>query len=88
MNKNCSYAWTLMGREFLEVKNATNAVNAYNNAINIDPCDYSALYGLGVAHELKDMPFHAIHYFTQFVKLQPKDPRMWIALAECHEKIS
>ena len=40
-------AWTLMGHEYLELKNAPAAIEAYRRAVDTNPMDYRAWYGLG-----------------------------------------
>lgn len=85
LNKNYLSAWTLMGHEFVEMKNTPAAVDAYRRAVDIDPCDYRAWYGLGQAYEMMGMPLYALHYFKKSVFLQPKDSRLWIAMAHCYE---
>ncbi|CAI8607012.1 unnamed protein product [Vicia faba] len=85
LNKNYLSAWTLMGHEFVEMKNTPAAVDAYRRAVDIDPCDYRAWYGLGQAYEMMGMPFYALHYFKKSVFLQPTDSRLWIAMAQCYE---
>jgi len=40
-------AWTLMGHEYLEMKNIANAITSYRTAVDIDPKDFRAWYGLG-----------------------------------------
>ncbi|KAL5168098.1 Anaphase-promoting complex subunit 8 [Glycine soja] len=85
LNKNFLSAWTLMGHEFVEMKNTPAAVDAYRRAVDIDPRDYRAWYGLGQAYEMMGMPFYALHYFKKSVFLQPNDSRLWIAMAQCYE---
>ncbi|KAI9087553.1 hypothetical protein K1719_030423 [Acacia pycnantha] len=85
LNKNYLSAWTLMGHEFVEMKNTPAAVDAYRRAVDIDPCDYRAWYGLGQAYEMMGMPFYALHYFRKSVFLQPNDSRLWIAMGQCYE---
>ncbi|KAL3748251.1 hypothetical protein ACJRO7_009483 [Eucalyptus globulus] len=85
LNKNCLSAWTLMGHEYVEMKNTPAAVDAYRRAVDINPCDYRAWYGLGQAYEMMGMPFYALHYFRKSVFLQPSDSRLWIAMAQCYE---
>ncbi|KAH7541915.1 anaphase-promoting complex subunit 8 [Ziziphus jujuba] len=85
LNKNYLSAWTLMGHEFVEMKNTPAAVDAYRRAVDINPCDYRAWYGLGQAYEMMGMPFYALHYFKKSVFLQPNDSRLWIAMAHCYE---
>lgn len=74
-----------MGHEFVEMKNTPAAVDAYRRAVDIDPCDYRAWYGLGQAYEMMSMPFYALHYFRKSVFLQPNDSRLWIAMGQCYE---
>ncbi|KAJ7956292.1 anaphase-promoting complex subunit 8 [Quillaja saponaria] len=85
LNKNYLSAWTLMGHEFVEMKNTPAAVDAYRRAVDINPCDYRAWYGLGQAYEMMGMPFYALYYFRKSVFLQPNDSRLWIAMAQCYE---
>ncbi|KAJ9670993.1 hypothetical protein PVL29_027126 [Vitis rotundifolia] len=85
LNKNYLSAWTLMGHEYVEMKNTPAAVDAYRRAVDINPCDYRAWYGLGQAYEMMGMPYYALHYFRKSVFLQPNDSRLWIAMAQCYE---
>ncbi|XP_059441301.1 anaphase-promoting complex subunit 8 [Corylus avellana] len=85
LNKNYLSAWTLMGHEFVEMKNIPAAVDAYRRAVDINPCDYRAWYGLGQTYEMMGMPYYALHYFRKSVFLQPSDYRVWIAMAQCYE---
>ncbi|KAF5459846.1 hypothetical protein F2P56_019760 [Juglans regia] len=85
LNKNYLSAWTLMGHEFVEMKNIPAAVDAYRRAVDINSCDYRAWYGLGQTYEMMGMPFYALHYFRKSVFLQPNDSRLWIAMAQCYE---
>ncbi|KAL5129691.1 Anaphase-promoting complex subunit 8 [Glycine soja] len=85
LDKNYLTAWTLMGHEFVEMKNTPAAVDAYRRAVDIDSCDYRAWYGLGQAYEMMGMPFYALHYFKKSVLLQQNDSRLWIAMAQCYE---
>ncbi|CAN1753517.1 Anaphase-promoting complex subunit 8, partial [Linum perenne] len=85
LNKNYLSAWTLMGHEYVEMKNTPAAVDAYRRAVDIDPRDYRAWYGLGQAYEVMGMPFYALHYFKKSIFLQPNDARLWIAMAQCYE---
>ncbi|KAG9152817.1 hypothetical protein Leryth_017647 [Lithospermum erythrorhizon] len=85
LNKKYLSAWTLMGHEYVEMKNSPAAIDAYRRAVDINPCDYRAWYGLGQAYEMMGMPFYALHYFKKSVFLQPNDSRLWIAMAQCYE---
>uniref|UniRef100_A0A061QKZ3 Anaphase-promoting complex subunit 8 n=1 Tax=Tetraselmis sp. GSL018 TaxID=582737 RepID=A0A061QKZ3_9CHLO len=78
-------AWTLMGHEYVEMKNLSAAIDAYRRAVDINPRDYRAWYGLGQAYELIMMPYYALYYFRQALVLRPRDPRMWCAMGQCYE---
>ncbi|KAL6183203.1 hypothetical protein ACLB2K_044614 [Fragaria x ananassa] len=52
LDRNYLSAWTLMGHEFIEMKNTPAAVDAYRHAVDINPSDYRAWYGLGQAYEM------------------------------------
>ncbi|KAF6260843.1 POT family-domain-containing protein [Scenedesmus sp. NREL 46B-D3] len=78
-------AWTLMGHEYVEMKNAPAAIDAYRSAVALNPRDYRAWYGLGQTYELLSMPFYALHYYRRAALLRPSDPRMWCALGHCYE---
>ncbi|KAK4688460.1 anaphase-promoting complex subunit 8, partial [Tremellales sp. Uapishka_1] len=85
LNREYLPAWTLMGHEFVELKNSHAAIEAYRRAIDVNAKDYRAWYGLGQAYELLDMPMYAIEYYNQATSLRPYDCRMWGALATVYE---
>ncbi|KAG7661580.1 CDC23 [[Candida] subhashii] len=87
LNKNCLSAWTLMGHEFVELKNSHAAIESYRRAVDINPRDFRAWYGLGQAYEVLDMHLYALYYYQRATNLQPLDKRMWQALGNCYEKI-
>jgi anaphase-promoting complex subunit 8 len=69
-NRDYLPAWTLMGHEFVELKNTHAAIEAYRKAIDVNAKDYRAWYGLGQAYELLDMPMYAIEYYNQATSLR------------------
>ncbi|ONK80372.1 uncharacterized protein A4U43_C01F16960 [Asparagus officinalis] len=85
LNRKYLTAWTLMGHEFVEMKNTPAAIDAYRRAVDINPRDYRAWYGLGQTYEMMGMPFYALYYFKKSSYLQPGDARLWIAMAQCYE---
>lgn len=87
LNKNCLSAWTLMGHEFVELKNSHAAIESYRRAVDINPKDFRAWYGLGQAYEVLDMHLYALYYYQRATNLQPMDKRMWQAIGNCYEKI-
>lgn len=87
LNKNCTSAWTLMGHEFVELKNSHAAIECYRRAVDMNPKDFKAWYGLGQAYEVLDMHLYSLYYFQKACTLKPLDRRMWQALAACYSKI-
>eukprot|EP01018_Ginkgo_biloba_P038683 Gb_03388 [translate_table: standard] len=85
LSKKYLSAWTLMGHEYVEMKNTPAAIDAYRRAIDINPRDYRAWYGLGQTYEIIAMPYYALYYYRQSAYLRPHDARMWIAIANCYE---
>ena len=81
-------AWTLMGHEYIELKNPAAAVASYRRAVSLAPRDHRAWYGLGQAHELLGAPHAALHYFRRAAALRPADARMWLAVGHCLEMLS
>ena len=61
---------TLMGHGFLEMKNTGAAIEAYRRAVDINPRDYRAWYGLGQTYELLQMFFYAIYYYRKAATLR------------------
>ncbi|KAI3402311.2 CDC23 [Candida oxycetoniae] len=87
LDKNCLSAWTLMGHEFVELKNSHAAIECYRRAVDTNSKDFRAWYGLGQAYEVLDMHLYALYYYQRATNLQPLDKRMWQAIGNCYEKI-
>ncbi|XP_013402626.1 cell division cycle protein 23 homolog [Lingula anatina] len=87
LNPRYLSAWTLMGHEFMEMKNTSAAIQAYRQAIEVNRRDYRAWYGLGQTYEILKMPFYCLYYYRQAQMLKPNDSRMIVALGECYEKL-
>ncbi|KAK8943020.1 Anaphase-promoting complex subunit 8 [Platanthera zijinensis] len=85
LNRKYLSAWTLMGHEYVEMKNTPAAIDAYRRAVDINPRDYRAWYGLGQTYEMMSMPFYALYYFKKASFLQPNDARLWVAMAQCYQ---
>lgn len=87
LNRRFVAAWTLVGHEYLELKNTPGAIEAYRKAIDIDPRDHRAWYGMGQAYELLQMYTYAAYYYTRACALRPHDARMWGALANTYKHL-
>ncbi|KAL9631534.1 MAG: hypothetical protein Q9164_005837, partial [Protoblastenia rupestris] len=80
-------AWTLMGHEYVEMKNTHAAIESYRRAVDVNRKDYRAWYGLGQTYEILEMHFYALFYFQRAASLKPYDPKMWQAMGQCYDKI-
>lgn len=87
INRNYLSAWTLMGHEFLEMKNTAAAVEAYRRAVDINPKDFRAWYGLGQTYELLNMPMYTLYYYKKAAALRPQDARMWCAVGQTLQEL-
>jgi Tfp pilus assembly protein PilF len=70
LDRTCLAAWTLLGHEYVETKNAHAAIEAYRRAVDASRKDYRAWHGLGQAYELLNMHQYALHYFQQATALR------------------
>mmetsp|Transcript_13510 Transcript_13510/g.19926 ORF Transcript_13510/g.19926 Transcript_13510/m.19926 type:complete len:634 (+) Transcript_13510:91-1992(+) len=84
LNPKYTGAWTLMGHEYVELKNTPAAMEAYRQAADISPKDYRAWYGLGQAYEILGMPLYALYYYKKACAVRSYDARMWSAVAGCY----
>ena len=80
-------AWTLMGHEYVEMKNTHAAIESYRRAVDANRKDYRAWFGLGQTYEILEMHFYALFYLQRAASLRPSDPKMWQAIGQCYEKI-
>eukprot|EP01104_Vermistella_antarctica_P020244 TRINITY_DN858_c0_g1_i1.p1 TRINITY_DN858_c0_g1~~TRINITY_DN858_c0_g1_i1.p1 ORF type:complete len:606 (+),score=101.61 TRINITY_DN858_c0_g1_i1:150-1967(+) len=80
-------AWTLLGHEFVEMKNSASAISAYRRAVDVNPRDYRAWYGLGQTYEILKLYLYAMFYYRKATGLRPYDARMWCAMAGCYEHL-
>ena len=87
LDRNFLSAWTLMGHEYIEMKNTHAAIESYRRAVDANRKDYRAWYGLGQAYEVLDMAFYAIFYYQRAAALRPYDPKMWQAVGSCYAKL-
>ena len=80
-------AWTLMGHEYIEMKNTHAAIESYRRAVDANRKDYRAWYGLGQTYEVLEMKMYALFYFQKAASIRPNDPTMWQAVGSCFDKI-
>lgn len=87
LDRNFLSAWTLMGHEYVEMKNTHAAIESYRRAVDINRKDYRAWNGLGQTYEVLEMHLYALFYYQRAASLRPYDPKMWQAVGSCYDKI-
>ena len=87
LDRNFLSAWTLMGHEYVEMKNTHAAIESYRRAVDVNRKDYRAWYGLGQTYEVLEMHLYALFYYQRAASLRPYDPKMWQAVGSCYDKI-
>ncbi len=80
-------SWTLMGHEYVELKNTNAAIQAYRSAIKCNKRDYRAWYGLGQTYEILKMPAYCLYYYSAAHFLKPNDTRLITAIGQTYEKL-
>ena len=80
-------AWTLMGHEYVEMKNTHAAIESYRRAVDVNRKDYRAWFGLGQTYDILEMHLYSLFYYQRAASLRPYDPKMWQAMGKCYESI-
>lgn len=87
LDRGCSAAWTLMGHEYVEMKNSHAAIESYRRAVEGNRRDYRAWYGLGQTYEMLEMWGYALWYYQRAAGLRPFDGKMWAAVGQCFARV-
>ena len=87
LDRNFLSAWTLMGHEYVEMKNTHAAIESYRRAVDVNRKDYRAWFGLGLTYEMLEMHLYSLFYLQRAASLHPYDPKMWTAVGKCYDKI-
>jgi len=72
--------WTLAGHEFLSLKKPDRALNAFQQAVRIQPDFPGAWAGLGLAYEELGKDVEEAKAFEEAVRLQPDSAVYWYTL--------
>ena len=71
IDKSCSYALALAGHELLLLESITEASKLFREAIDRNPLEWSAWYGLGSVHFKQDNFRAAQYYMKKALNLNP-----------------
>jgi len=87
LDRSFSSAWTLMGHEYVEMKNTHAAIESYRRAVESNRRDYRAWYGLGQTYEMLEMYGYSLFYYQRAASLRPFDAKMWCAVGACFAEV-
>ncbi|KAI9007949.1 hypothetical protein CLU79DRAFT_878242 [Phycomyces nitens] len=87
LDRSVHWVWTLLGHDYIEIKNTDAAIVCYRRAIDENPADYRAWYALGQAYQILNLDAYAVSYYNKTLELRPHDIRVWKCLVECHDKL-
>jgi len=87
LDRNFLSAWTLMGHEYIEMKNTHAALESYRRAVDVNRKDYRAWHGLGLTYEMLEMHSYALFYHQRAAALRPFDAKTWQAVGACFARV-
>src|ERR1700753_2795603 len=87
LDRNFLSAWTLMGHEYVEMKNTHAALESYRRGVDVNRKDYRAWHGLGLTYEMLEMHSYALYYHQRAAALRPFDGKTWQAVGACFARI-
>ncbi|KFY45953.1 hypothetical protein V495_02721 [Pseudogymnoascus sp. VKM F-4514 (FW-929)] len=83
LDRNFASAWTLLGHEYVKLRNSHAAIEAYRRAVECNNKDYRALVGLGVVYEGLQRGSYALNYYRRALALRPDDGELWQMMGGC-----
>jgi anaphase-promoting complex subunit 8 len=87
LDRNFLSAWTLMGHEYVEMRNTHAALESYRRAVDVNRKDYRAWHGLGLTYEMLEMHSYALFYHQRAAALRPFDAKTWQAVGACFARV-
>lgn len=80
-------AWTLIGHEYIELRNFSQGIHSYRMAIAGNEQDHRAWYGLGQAYEMLKIHTCALTHYLKALNLRPNNDRICEAVGDSYEKL-
>ena len=77
-------AWYNLGITYYELKRYNEAVEAYRQAMRIDPGHAAVWTNLGAAYHVLDRYNEAIEAYRQAIRIDPKDALAWYNLGDAY----
>ncbi len=80
-------AWYLLGRCYMATAQYTDAWEAYNRAINLNPNDHIVWCSLGVLYYSFGQYREALGMFCRAIKLEPTMPEAWYNVGALYDML-
>lgn len=71
IDRNCCYALTLAGHEYLMMDSIDEALKLFREAIDISPNEWSSWYGLATVHFRKENYMISSYYIDKAIDINP-----------------
>lgn len=82
-----SISYTLIGHEYMEMKNIMNAIKFYTKSIKVNPEDYRSWFGMAQAYSSLRMYEYSLIFFKKSVEMRPEDAFLWINMGQTFSKL-
>jgi anaphase-promoting complex subunit 8 len=79
--------YTLIGHEYVGMKNIAGAIKSYTKAIRYNPCDHRAWFGMAQAYTSTCMHEYAAFFYRKSTELKRDESFMWMKYGETLVKI-
>ena len=79
--QNADSPYAMLGRTYLELGDFNNAIEQYQRALTLSPCDDGAASGLAQVFEKQNQPQQALVYYKQAAAANPNAPESAFSLA-------
>lgn len=90
LNAEFSYAYTLLGHEYVVMEEYEKAIQAFRSALKNQPRHYNAWYGLGLVYSKQEKHSLASHHFLRALSINPQNSVLLCSVAQqgeqCREK--
>ncbi|WUR03423.1 cell division cycle protein 23-like protein [Vairimorpha necatrix] len=80
----CSMYFTLLGHEYIELKEYKKAIESYTKSIRLCINDYRGWYSLGKVYELLNMTETSLFYYKKSLEYKKDDTLIWLSLGNVY----
>lgn len=87
LNPRYSISYTLVGHEYMEMKNIMNAIKFYTKSIQANADDYRAWFGAAQAYSSLKMYEYSLIFFKKSVEMKPEDGFLWLTMGQVYTKL-